>query len=327
MTQIPDPARSWQFSVNNRIGFTSLNATMAAYLFGLKNFLVGTMGYAVKYTCDGTTGPSSSSDHTDRWTDATKTTTRGSTSGSAQSFAVLTDGDGVDFMLTYQGASDDIARFSYSQGALFTPAGTANQQPTATDEAVALSGTSLINSTASGDRVWHAMATTDRKNWRAFICRGRAVCAAYLALEGYATALISPAAQSPAKVAMGQTFANTFAPSAAVVGVCRLHGSADATASLLIGRQDGWTTNQYEGFNLELQGGKGCLIRAQSIWSTTASARGKVGNLVDWFVSSDLRVDLAMTDGRKWVHLTGSTSLGSASILWPWDGATQIQGV
>ena len=168
---LPTLTKTWSFSNNNRISFVSLNDTMARFLFGIKNFLVATMAYTVKYTCDGTTGPTSGADHTDRWSTFSNVTTRGANAASAQSFAVLTDGNGVDILLTYQGASDDICRISFSNTAAFTPAGTSNQQPTAADEAVILSAVSVIGSTATLDRVWSIQASTDKKMFRTFIFR------------------------------------------------------------------------------------------------------------------------------------------------------------
>lgn len=88
---LPALQKSWLFSTNNRISFVSLNDTMARLLFGIKNFLVGTVGYTVKYSCDGTTGPTSANDHTDRWLSFSSCTTRGAAAGNPQSFIVLTD--------------------------------------------------------------------------------------------------------------------------------------------------------------------------------------------------------------------------------------------
>lgn len=171
---LPTLTKTWSFSNNNRISFVSLNDTMARFLFGIKNFLVATMGYTVKYTCNGTTGPSSPADNTDRWTSFSNCTTRGANSTSAQSFAVLTDGNGVDILLAYQGAGgDDVCKLAFSQGALYTPAATATNQPTATDEVAVLGAgnPSVINATASLDRVWSIQATTDKKMFRVFMYR------------------------------------------------------------------------------------------------------------------------------------------------------------
>lgn len=277
----------------------SLNDTMARFLFGIKNFLVATLGYTVKYTCDGTTGPTSANDHTDRWVSFSNCTTRGANAASAQSFVVLTDsstavaatgtltttgnfadgetvttgskvytfqtvltnvdgnvliggsataslsnlsaaitlgvgsgstyaaattantfvssvagastltltalssgpagntiattetaanasfasatltgGSGVDILLAYQGTADDKCYMAMSDGAKYTPAGTATNQPTATDSldnwtpAGGIAGTgTIIGSTASGDRIWHIMGTTDKQGFRVFIYR------------------------------------------------------------------------------------------------------------------------------------------------------------
>lgn len=94
---LPALSKTWTHSTNNRISFVSLNDTMARFLFGIKNFLVATMGYTVKYTCDGTTGPTSANDHTDRWVSFSNCTTQGANAASAQSFAVLTDSSNAVF--------------------------------------------------------------------------------------------------------------------------------------------------------------------------------------------------------------------------------------
>lgn len=290
---LPTLQRTWLFSTNNRINFVSLNDTTSRVLFAIKNFLVATLGYAVKYTCDGTTGPTSANDHTDRWLSPASCTTRGAGTANPQSFAVLTDsntavgatgvltgtanfsngetvttgsktytfqtvltnvdgnvligaslaatlanlanainlgagagttyaaattantfvsatagattvtltaltfgptgntiattetianasfanatltgGSGVDILLTYQGATDDFFKLSMSVGALFTPAGTATNQPTATDETIIMPNTTLgVGSATSGDRILHLMGSTDKKGFRAFIYR------------------------------------------------------------------------------------------------------------------------------------------------------------
>lgn len=168
---LPTLVKTYTFSNNNRISFVSLNDTMARYLFGIKNFLVATMGWTVKYTCDGTTGPTSGADHTDRWATFSNAATRGANGTTAQSFAVITDGNGCDLLLAYEGGSDDIALVAWSNGGLYTPAGTSNQKPTATDEGIMMSAISIIGATASLDRVWHIQASTDNKIFRTHIFR------------------------------------------------------------------------------------------------------------------------------------------------------------
>lgn len=138
---LPTVVKTWTYSPNNRITYVSLNATMAALLYGIKNFLVATMSYTVKYTCDGTTGPTSSSDHTDRWASVAACLTRGANSTSAQSFCVLTDGSGCDVLLTYQGSGDDVAILAFNPLGAVVPAGTATNEPTSASLVTVVSGT------------------------------------------------------------------------------------------------------------------------------------------------------------------------------------------
>lgn len=142
----------WDINPNVRNAYTSLVDMTSWFMF--ENFdWMRDHGWTVKYTCNGTTGPTNAADHTDRHTTKATFVTRGAASGNAQSFAVLTNAAGVDVLLTFQGASDDICRISYSPGGLYTPAGTTNQQPTATDEVVVMAATTVVNATTSADRV------------------------------------------------------------------------------------------------------------------------------------------------------------------------------
>ena len=326
----PERIRNYTFSVNNRIAYSSLNQVMSEYLYGIKNFLVATMGYTVKYSCDGTTGPSSGSDHTDRWTNATKAATRGANTSTAQSWIVLTDGDGVDFMLSYTGATDDVGRYAFSQGALYTPAGTATFPATATDEFQTSGGsTSWIESTASQDRVFHLMATANKKNWRAFICRNGKATGSYLGLETYQSNLVSPAVQAINKCALNQlasnlATSNIFAATHVFARVAMASVGTSVSCAYGMEFSTPTTVTTYDGINLELQGSIGAAVRGLSVWSTTASARGKLGNLIDLWHSAEQQPDGAVTVDKKWIMISGTVS-NSGAAIWPWDGTSEPQ--
>jgi len=167
---LPTFLKTWDFAyLNQRYSFVSLNDATASVLYNTKVRLLANGGTVV-YTCDGTTGPSSSSDHTDRWSSKANCTTRGANAASAQSFAVISYA-GVHVLLTYQGASDDICRFAFSQGSLYTPAGTANQQPTATDETKWSEAVTVVGATASADRLHSVLCSTDGTIMRQCIFR------------------------------------------------------------------------------------------------------------------------------------------------------------
>lgn len=162
--------RTWTVNANLRRTFTTLNDQAGWWFFQNFSQLI-TSGWTVKYTCDGTTGPTSGADHTNRLTTQANCQTRGATAASAQSFAVVTNTDGVDMMITYQGATDDVLRVSYSPGGLYTIATPSTNQPTATDEVIVTSGTSVVNATTSQDRVMTIWTSSNGGHWSCIVFR------------------------------------------------------------------------------------------------------------------------------------------------------------
>lgn len=314
---VPSLSQSWTFTLNNRITFVSLNDTMARFLYGNKNFLVATMGYTVKYTCDGTTGPSSSSDHTDRWSSSANATTRGANTTSANSFAVLTDGNGADICLSYVGATDDVARISYSPGGLYTPAGTATNTPTATDEQVCYSGTSLIGSTASADRLWNAMSTSDKKMWRTIVFRSSALVGVPIMIEKLNSRTTVP--YSPAMWGMSLAYSNwiNWIGSSTTGPVARVNGVNVTSISGMVRGAQSFLTNGglWQNTKTELQGTSGYPIRPISIGSQTSGMQGPLGYLYDLYTGRNPSTDGNVYGSNNWI----TSSLG---MMFPWDGST-----
>lgn len=328
---LPAVTQTWSFSsVAQRITpYASLNDTMAQLIYGLKTKFVAA-GYTLKYTCDGTTGPSSSSDHTDRLASKANCTTRFSGAGGAQSFFVVTDGNGVDILVTYDGASDDIALIAMSPGGLYVPAGTANQKPTATDECVVTTGQTIIQAGTSADRVWHMWTTSDKKMWRLQVWRqGVGVI---LGVEKLTSQAGSPATFSPATWGFFYTSANAvFGNSSGGVnnsynvaggGIARVHTSVDVNALMggavetYLGTRDApWGVEKPEA-----QGnGSGELLVPIGCASSTTNAQGKWGTRIDWYGAWTNSAGVPATGDTfgslAWVAAGGA-------IIWPWDGAT-----
>lgn len=115
-------------------------------------------GWAIKWTCDGVTGPANAGDATNRILARANFQTQAAVAAAAQSWFVL-QGTDVQILFTYQGATADICRISYSPGKNFAIAGTATHQPTAADEVVIMAATSVVNNTASLDRVMSIWST------------------------------------------------------------------------------------------------------------------------------------------------------------------------
>lgn len=167
-------SKAWTITPNLRNTFVSL-ADSTAFLLYQNKVAMKLVGWTVKFSCDGTTGPSSPSDTTDRWSTQAAAQTRASVAAAAQSWIVLQNADGLQVMFDFQGATDDISRISYSPGGLFTLASPSTNQPTATDEVIASTGNSLVNSGTSGDRVLTIWCSNDTKQWSHLIARAGSV--------------------------------------------------------------------------------------------------------------------------------------------------------
>jgi hypothetical protein len=329
---LPTKQKTWVISPNNRITFVSLIDTLSRLVFGLKTFLKASGGYTVKGSCDGTTG---AMDGVDRIASQANFQTRATIAGASQSWIVLTDKSGCDILITYQGASDDIARISFSPGGLYLAAGTPAQQPTATDEQLFLSATSIVNATASADRVWHAWVSSDGKMFRVVVARSGVVAGPVWGVEIFNSVCVSPAVASPA--AWGFAHGNTTGIASLTVlnatysvngrgGLARVVVSGTPVNIQVGGGSETFAlaAATLAGINCELQGSQGPVVQSLSLYSATASARGKLGNRIDWWFSNDSQPDGTVTASKDFIMFTGSGS-NSQGILWPWDSTTTPQ--
>lgn len=319
---LPVTSTSYSFQINQRISFVSLNDTSARFMFGVKVKLKAN-GYTVKGSCDGTTG---AMDAVDRWSTSANAATRGAAAGNAQSWIVLTDSNGVNVLLAYQGASDDVYRVSFSPGGLFVAAGTPNQQPTATDEQVICATTSLVGATASSDRVWNCVVRTDNKGFRVNIARQGVWVGLAWGVEQVTstvvTATFSPPtwgfAFTPANLA-GTSFNAAFSANARG-GLARTVVASTPFSCQCVTGYEVWSASValFGNTQPELQGSAGYLIQPVSIATSTSGSQGKIGNLVDWWIG---RLSGA-TDGDVYGSNQFVVVGASGGVIWPWDGAT-----
>jgi len=157
--------KDWSINPNVRNVFVSL-VDMSGWWIYENHAWLKTHGWTVKFTSNGTTGPASNADTTDRITNKTAASVRGATSTAVQSWSVLQSSDGVQLLFAFQGTTDDVIRLSYSPGGLFVINVTDSRfQPTATDEVVWCQGNSVVNATASADRVMTIWAADDGTAW------------------------------------------------------------------------------------------------------------------------------------------------------------------
>jgi hypothetical protein len=215
----------------------------------------------------------------------------------------------TQILLAFQGASDDICRISFSPGALFVLAGTTNNQPTATDEQVFLSATTIVNATASADRILHVWASDDAHAFRALVMRSSVVVSPAFGVEDFQAGVTSFPVNGSASVATlpratwGFAFVNSLMTAAQITaaaysttagsnygGLVRalVSSSFFSCSTLLGGEASGLGAGDHSFFTFqpELQGGAGYIPWPLGMVTNTAGARGRLGNPVDWWAVS-----------------------------------------
>jgi len=326
---LPTKQKTWTITPNNRIPFVSLNDTMANYLFGVKAFLKAN-GYTVAGSSNGTTGGTPGTpDGVDRWITAANVTTQGAAAGNAQSWVILTDGSGVQILITYQGATADVGRISFSPGALFVVAATSQNQPTATDEQVMTTGNSLILATASLDRSWFGWVDSQSKLCRFCVARSNIFVGQLWGVEIAASVVTGTGTTwSPAVwgFSINPTTDNWGSPGA-VIGKARPTVSSSPVNVNVLWAVEMFgnltTTNSIAISRTELNGATGYPAVPIGIGSTTASAQGKLGNLYDQWSGPGLTgsADGNTYGGKQFIGVGGYRG-NTGSLVWPWNGIT-----
>jgi len=323
----PIPLKTWTITPNNRIPYVSLLDTQQRYLHGVKTFLK-----ANGYTCKGSSSAGiGAMDGVDRWTTPSNVTPRATVAVASQAWIVLTDGNGCNILLAYQGQSDDYARISFSPSGAFIAAGTPSNQPTAVDECV-IANASLIEGvglpSGNADRLWFGWVTTDRKACRFGVARGGTWLGLNWGVESVQSTVVttslfidSSAAWSP------PVWGFAFPPASSgrlqsSTGIARVRiASVDINVTVYFGLETFAIQFPFWGVpRSALQGSVGVSLWPLSIGSSNQGAEGKLGNLIDWWVSSTYSQKDGETYRLRLVHADRNVG-----IIWPWDGVTYPQ--
>lgn len=317
----PAKQKTWTITPNNQITFVSLVDTMGNYLKGMADFLLAN-GYTCKGSSDGTTG---AMDAVNRWTTVANASVLGANTSAACSWMVLTDANGCDISLAFIGASDDIARFAFSPGGLYVAAGTPTFQPTATDELVLSTGVSVIDATASLDRLWNGWVDSESKLCRFCILRDSALVGMVWGVELVNSRVLqtfSPAVWGFAMVTSAFIWGANGFPSS--FSSNSRGGRARANGLPL---QVGGGGLTYGGnpllFGDTLTGLQGAsdypMYGPLNISSVTLDAQGPIAYVYDWWTGRTTGVTVGSTyDAKNYVQW-GNNDNG---LVWPWDGAT-----
>lgn len=329
----PAKAKTWTVTGNNAIAGASLNLMMGAYLFRVAvTFLL-----ANGYTCKGSsTGVVAAMDGVNRWATAADALIRAANTTTANSWIVLTDGNGCNICLSYVGATDDVCRISYSPGGLYVAAGTATFTPTATDEIVLSTGVTVIDTTAAAtNRTYFGWVDSQAKLCRNLLSLNSTgsptgmVWGVELFDSSLQDRTISPSvwgfACGAANFACGGTVSTAM--TSGVYAANSRGGSARVNVSQLnmSGGFPLWNNGNFTWFdvNTELQGTNGYPIWGPfRVGSMTASYTGVVAQLYDWWscrnAAAAATCNLGDTLDTKNFMVVGI--LGG--IMWPWDGST-----
>lgn len=348
---LPTPEVTWNFQLQTRVSYTSLNQVAAECVYTVVTRLIAE-GWTVKGSCDGTTG---AMDAVNRWTDYTKAQTRFNGVAGAQSWIVLTDAHGGNVVFSYNGATDDRYNFWWSPlGDVVINGTNSTYEPTATTQIrmnayYTSTFMGLVGTGTSGDRLVSVWTTNDAKNFRVAIARaGNWQCC--FGVEEYAPAVLGAGITlqpSFAWIYPGDSLQNTSGrgllgvattPSANTFDQWRVMGYRTdgggteliyARTTKIIGAAAGTpivTTDTGRGETPELQGGASYDMRSLGLYSQTSGHKGNVGRIRDWYWGTNNAPGI--TYGTlEWIIVHGgsnTTDLTEYGFAWPWDGATLV---
>jgi len=322
----PTITRTWHISTT-RSTYASLAATVGDGIYALKEALL-LRGYTMWASSDGTTGPTDANDRTDRIAASTNFRTRATVAAAAQSWVMVKDGNGIYILITYQGATDNVFRVSYSVLG-YTLAATKTHQPTATDERVLCSTVDMVSATTSGDRLFHIWVSSDAKAFRVAVAHASAWVGGMWGIEEIvpdtfaAAVTFTPTSVGYYFVVVGMGAAsgilnNYSANAAGFLGNMIVGGVTYAITC-------GGVTEGYAGGSLQaflsdsiatLQGDY--LITPIDLVSNAVGAKGRVGSLVDWWIGGRSAGSGDVLDSANYIAML----VGANPTIWPWNGST-----
>lgn len=116
-------------------------------------------GWTMKWSCDGTTGPATNGDNTDRIASVANFATRATNGTTTAHSWFLVEGTDVQILVSYQGATDSVVRLAYSPTKAYVRAATPTFMPTATDETIVNFDGTVVGTATSSDRVMSIWST------------------------------------------------------------------------------------------------------------------------------------------------------------------------
>lgn len=323
---MPAITKTWTHVTNQRIAFVSVLLTVAALLYGVFSAqLIGVGAFTCVGSSTGVTGTGNLSG-TNTWASAANCAVRGASAVAIQSWIVIRDGNGWDWLICYQGAADNNIKVSVSRGQLWTLNGTNPAfQPTATDECpIATNAFDYALVTASADRVWNLSYSSDKKIWRTWVYRSSAMLS-FLAGE-QVNSLANIYSNDP--VVFGFASTNTGSghhAAGGALGTAATNNQASsrtaATNFVAGGSGEGfYGSHSPTVFTIEKPDTHGAspVVPVGIAGTTTVNFRGKWGNRIDVWASYQ-NVNDQNADTYASATYTGMGCTG----VYPWDGSAK----
>lgn len=316
---LPTLSKTWQYSVNNTITATGDYSTTARNaIFSIKNALVsfGTLPWTVVSSSDGA-GTAAASD---LW--ATSANIIGNTAATDHSWIRLRQtGIASNFELLLDCTSSGLyaGTLVISPGAGFVTGGTATDRPTATDEIILINDTNWLITPGSTDQniITNIMQSTDGQCTRILACSQNVVTTFWFFDKpnspptGWTKPSISYAATSagdnPLVTVLNNTVPALKGFGSTVFDIICCSEATDTTPlpTLLTSTND---------FDSTLP------LLPISIASTTASHRGRHGNIFDmWYTLASPAVsgDTMPNDATRTFAIFGD-------VVFPWNGTAPV---
>lgn len=325
---LPTATLPWRLDAadkNNVVTYTTLLATSGTTMFQIATKLVSVPGNS----CAGSSNGVAANMTGTAWANAAAAQVRGATTTTPNSWMIIEDSDGSQFLLSFVGSSDDVWRLSWSPGGLYTLAGTATHTPTATDEIGLQTANVSVIGAAAGNRVWHVWQTPDAKNFRVIIARAGNTIGAF-GMETF-NVNVGPAGTS----ILGPQVTFTPSPKWGFWYTRTNMGVTQLTAAYTAGRGGGAMaviagvptvanlgascrmtngTAAYGSVNvatLQTGGTVAYALTPLGLGSQVSGAEGEAGDRYDWWIGKSTGVDADLYPGSNLIHV-------GVALVWPW---------
>jgi hypothetical protein len=314
---LPTKLKTWLYTPCVQVpGTGNIQTIVQPMMLGIKNAIKAMSGVTVKGSSNSVAG---AMDGVDRWTLSTNLVAAGN--GTAHSWVVLTLANmgGVDLFIGWDSTTYENCRFKWSPSGAYA-GGNATTNPSAADEQDPVTLVD-VNSNQTQDRRYSVAVTTDGSALWWWAARASTISFGYL-MQLASSVVAVPATWSPAVF----SWSWSARPTAVTAGTFKARATGSGSVTNVTG------SFGYETFNgqgapgsqalsgtSDMNGSTGIMIQPLSFWSSTATAKGKYGNVYDlWYGLS------SAADGDTYPNDATRQFVQVGPFVYPWDGSALV---